>query len=163
MSGEDNTLTIRPIRPEDEPALVDFHERLSEQSVYMRYASVAKLSQRVAHDRLARICFNDYDREIALVAESGDQIVGVARLTKRFGTGDGEFAMLVSDDRQRRGLGTELLSRLVEIGQDEGLERITADILRENGAMQRVARKLGFEIESDAIDDPMVRAVKVLR
>ncbi len=161
-SGEGNVLTIRPIRPEDEPALVDFHHRLSEQSVYMRYASVAKLSQRVAHDRLARICFNDYDREIALVAEDGDQLVGVARLTKRFGTGDGEFAMLVSDDRQRRGLGTELLRRLVEIGEDEGLERITADILRENGAMQRVARKLDFEITSDAIDDPMVRAVKVL-
>lgn len=159
-SGE--AFTIRPIRPEDEPELVRFHERLSEQSVYLRYAGVAKLSQRTAHDRLARICFNDYDREMALVAEHQGRIDGVARLTKRFGTGDGEFALLVSDDRQRKGLGTELLGRLVEIGADEGLDRITADILRENGAMQRVARKLGFEITSDGLDDPMVRAVKVV-
>ena len=62
-------VTIRPIRPEDEPLMVKFHETLSERSVYLRYFSPLKLQQRVAHTRLVRICFNDYDREIALVAE----------------------------------------------------------------------------------------------
>ena len=76
-------VTIRPIRPEDEPLMVKFHETLSERSVYLRYFSPLKLQQRVAHERLTRICFNDYDREIALVAEYKDgdgksQILGVA-------------------------------------------------------------------------------------
>ena len=65
-------VTIRPIRPEDEPLMVKFHEGLSERSVYLRYFSPLKLQQRVAHSRLIRICFNDYDREIALVAEHKD-------------------------------------------------------------------------------------------
>ncbi len=159
-------VTIRPIRPEDEPLLVAFHHDLSEQSVYLRYAGVMKLSQRTAHERLARIAFNDYDREIALVAEvtgadGQPQIAGVGRLNKMFGTNDGEYAMLVSDKFQRQGLGTELLKRLVEVGEAEGLDRLVADVLRENAAMQRVSRKLGFDIVGD-VDDSMVRAVKTL-
>src|SRR5262249_10567233 len=77
---------IRPIRPEDEPLLAKFHETLSEQSVYMRYIQALKLSQRVAHERLARLCFIDYDREMALVAEKingqtgATEFMGIARL-----------------------------------------------------------------------------------
>lgn len=161
---------IRPIRPEDEPLLVEFHHKLSERSVYLRYASLLKLSQRVAHERLARLCFIDYDREMALVAERRSpetgrpEILAVARLTKIYGTNDGEFAMLVRDDVQGKGLGTELLRRLIQIGEAEGLERIVADILVQNHAMQHVCRKLGFQIiRSDDPADPMVKAVKVLR
>src|SRR5215211_5577219 len=60
---------IRPIRPEDEPLMVEFHASLSPQSVYMRYFHMMGLDQRTAHERLTRICFIDYDREMALVAE----------------------------------------------------------------------------------------------
>ena len=63
---------IRPIRPEDEPLMVEFHETLSERTVHLRYFHALKLSRRVAHERLTRICFIDYDREIALVAECTD-------------------------------------------------------------------------------------------
>ena len=166
-SGE--TVEIRPIRPEDEPLVVAFHQHLSEQSVYMRYASVMKLDQRVAHARLARLCFIDYDREMALVAERTDgetgeaEILGIGRLTQLPGTSEGEYAMLIRDDVQGQGLGTELLRRLVEIGEDEGLDRITADILVQNRAMQQVSRKLGFElVRSDDVGDPMLRVVKHL-
>ena len=62
---------IRPIRPEDEPLMVKFHETLSEQSVYFRYFQALHVSRRVAHERLTRICFNDYDREIALAHVCG--------------------------------------------------------------------------------------------
>src|SRR5581483_104320 len=62
-------IVIRPIRPEDEPLLIKFHGKLSERSVYMRYFQPMKLSTRTAHERLTRICFIDYDREMALVAE----------------------------------------------------------------------------------------------
>ncbi|SEM09540.1 acetyltransferase [Stigmatella aurantiaca] len=160
-------LIVRPIRPEDEPKMEAFHRALSEQSVFMRYAGMMRLDQRVAHERLARICFIDYAREIALLAihptPEGDEIVGVGRLTRLQGTGDGEFAMLISDRMQYQGLGSEMLQRLVDIGREWGLERIVADILSRNRPMQRVCKKLGFDIIADP--DPteeMVRAVKVL-
>jgi len=163
-------MRIRPIRPEDEPKLVEFHEHLSERSVYLRYASLMKYSQRVAHERLSRLCFIDYDTEMALVAMELDPetdeegaLIGAGRLTQLRGTGDGEFAMLVRDDHQGQGLGTELLRRLIQIGEDEGLKRIVADILKENRAMQNVCTSLGFEIiHSPDYADEMVKAVKVL-
>ena len=149
-------LFIRPIKPEDEPQMVKFHETLSEESVYNRYFSALKLSQRVAHDRLTRICFNDYDREIALVAElkvaKGEEkkILGVGRLSKQHTPGTAEFAVLVSDEWQRQGLGCELLRRLIEIGRDEKLTIMSGQILAENHAMQHICRKVGFKVVHDA-------------
>ena len=147
---------IRPIRPEDEPLLVSFHETLSEESVYHRYFSQLKMDQRIAHERLTRICFNDYDREIALVAESKNTvthqraILGVGRLSKAHGQNEAEFALLISDRCQRQGLGTELLKRLVQIGRDEKLARLTAVIMADNHAMQHVCRKAGCTVRPDA-------------
>jgi acetyltransferase len=144
---------IRPIRPEDEPLLVKFHETLSERSVYMRYFSPLKLSQRVAHERLTRICFVDYDREMALVVEhqgpqSGErQILAVGRLVKLRGTNEAEYAILVSDQWQGQGIGTELLQRLIQVGRDEGLSRIVAEILPDNRAMQQISQRLGFKLQ----------------
>jgi acetyltransferase len=148
---------LRPIRPEDEPLIVRFHKTLSERSVYYRYFSVLKLDQRVAHERLTRICFNDYDREIALVADRRDpktgqhEILGVARLSKLRGLDEAEFAMIVSDLWQNQGLGTQLLKTLVQIGRDEKLARITATILPDNREMQHVCRKVGFTIHREAV------------
>lgn len=157
-------VTIRPIRPEDEPLSVKFHQTLSEETVYLRYAHLVKLSQRTAHERLSRLCFIDYDREMALVTEyvnpeTGQaQIIGIGRLSKLHGTSEAEFSMLVSDRFQRQGLGTELLRRLVQIARDENLDRITADILSNNMAMQRISEKLGFRLER-IIGEPMVKAI----
>ncbi|MGB6945581.1 MAG: bifunctional acetate--CoA ligase family protein/GNAT family N-acetyltransferase [Bryobacteraceae bacterium] len=139
-------LLIRPIRPEDEPMIARFHERLSERSVYLRYFHLIDLDRRVSHDRLIRICFNDYDRDIALVAEYGDAILAVARLRKIDATG-AELAVLITDEYQGRGLGTELSRRLVEIARAEKIERVIAEILPENIHMQRVCRELGFRMD----------------
>jgi acetyltransferase len=147
---------IRPIRPEDEPFMVKFHESLSEESVYYRYFTQLKLDQRIAHERLTRICFNDYDREIALVAEHKEaqsgklEILGVGRLSKLRGLNEAEFALVISDRWQRQGLGTELLKRLVQIGRDEKLERISATILKENQGMQHLAQGVGFKLNLEA-------------
>jgi acetyltransferase len=153
---EGEPVTIRPIRPEDEPLMVKFHESLSPQSVYMRYFHLMGLSQRTAHERLTRICFIDYDREMALVAErtnseTGEkEIMGVARLSHPGGIPDeAEFSVLISDPFQRQGLGTLLVSKLLTVGRAEGLRRITADILFENYPMQRISRNLGFHLHSD--------------
>lgn len=160
-------IIIRPIRPEDEPLMVKLHETLSEQTVYYRWLHMLNLSQRIAHERLTRICFIDYDREMALVAEYSDpktgekQIIGVGRLTKLTGVDDGEFAILISDQFQRQRLGTELLSRLIQVGRDEKLQRLIGDILPENRGMQEVAKHLGFRTRY-SIEDRLVQAVLVL-
>lgn len=151
-------VTIRPIRPEDEPAMVRFHETLSERSVYLRYFHLINLEQRTQHERLTRICFIDYDREMALVAETADhEILGVGRLTKLHGSREAEVAVLISDKWQGRGLGKELLARLLIVGADEKLTRLTADILPDNRSVMRVCEKLGFSLKH-SLDDEVVRA-----
>ncbi len=146
-------LVIRPIRPEDEPLLARFHAILSEQTVRERYFRDIGLDERTAHERLTRVCFNDYDREIALVAEQrgagGEpEIVAVGRLSKRHAANAAEFAIVVADERQGQGLGTALLQRLVDIGRDERLEWICAEILPGNIPMQRTAEKVGFSLRT---------------
>ncbi len=147
-------VTIRPIRPEDEPLVVAFHRTLSEESVYYRYFHMMSLQHRTTHERLVRICFTDYERELALVVDRCDPASGehallaVGRLSRVHGGNSAEFSMLVSDAYQKQGLGTELLGQLLRIGRDEGIERVMAEILHENGAMQRVCRKQGFQLRN---------------
>jgi acetyltransferase len=150
-------ITIRPIRPEDEPVMVGFHEGLSERSVYLRYFSPLQLQQRVSHSRLVRICFNDYDREIALVAERSlgkgrYEILGVGRMSKLHGSATAEFAVVVTDKWQNKGLGTELTKRLIRIAKHEKLARLVAYTLLENHEMQKMCKKLGFQVTSSAQD-----------
>jgi acetyltransferase len=145
--------------------MVKFHEKLSEQTVYRRYFQHLRLSDRIQHERLTRICFNDYDREIALVAEHTDpatgerEVAGMGRLSKSRTANTAEFAVLVADAYQRRGIGTELLRRLVQIGRDEKLSRITGDILLENAGMVRASRKVGFQIRSHAGDGTLEASI----
>jgi acetyltransferase len=162
VTSKDRPVTLRPIRPDDEPLLVRFHETLSERTVYLRYLAHLRLNQRVAHQRLARLCFIDYGREMALVAEgktgSGErELLAIGRLS-RTGSVEAEFSVLVADAHQGQGLGFELLRRLVEIGRAEGLRRITADMSPANAAMQAISRKLGFQLRGET-EDPTVEAV----
>ncbi|HUI77354.1 MAG TPA: bifunctional acetate--CoA ligase family protein/GNAT family N-acetyltransferase [Bryobacteraceae bacterium] len=156
-------VTIRPIRPEDEPAMVRFHETLSEQSVYYRYFHLMNLEQRVRHERLTRICFIDYDRAMAMVAERRDpetgnsEILAVSRMTKVQWANEAEVAIIVSDRWQGRGLGKELMARLLIIAADEKLDRLTAEMLPENRSVMRVCEKLGFTLKH-SLEDEVVRA-----
>jgi len=163
-TAKDGTnLVIRPIRPEDEPAMVQFHQTLSERSVYLRYFHLINLEQRTTHERLTRICFIDYTREMALVAErlnpetGQSEILAVGRMMKIFGTNEAEAAVLVSDQWQGRGIGKELLARLLIIGRDEKLSKLTADILPDNRDVMRLCEKLGFTLKHST-DDDVVRA-----
>ncbi len=143
-----STMEVRPIRPEDEPALVRFHGTLSERTVYLRYFSAFPLAERVSHRRLARLCFADYDREIALVGISAaGEITAVARLI-RDGTVDGaEFGLVVSDAWQGRGVGRGLLSQLVTVARAEGLRRLDGVVLAENRGMLELCRRQGWRVE----------------
>jgi acetyltransferase len=149
QNGE--TLTVRPIRPEDENRLVQFHHSLGERSVALRYFQPFALGERTAHERLVRVAQADYHRELPLIAVKNDAIVAVARLSRHSsplspGQSDGTFRLLVSDTEQNRGLGTALLSRLVEVAKAEGVTRLTAEVLAENAPMRRVCEKLGFAV-----------------
>ncbi|MGA7474706.1 MAG: bifunctional acetate--CoA ligase family protein/GNAT family N-acetyltransferase, partial [Candidatus Sulfotelmatobacter sp.] len=158
-----NQVTIRPIRPEDEPLMVKLHETLSDRSVYLRYFCSLSLSRRVAHERLLKICFGDYDREMALVAERIDpvtqerRIIGVGRLSKLHGKNEAEVAVLVSDQYQKLGLGNELLRRVVEVARDEKLSQVSAEMLTDNLAMQIIMKRLGFRVRTEE-DMTSVRA-----
>lgn len=147
-------VTIRPIRPEDEPLMVRFQETLSDRSASLRFFQTLHRDQRTEHERLMRMCFIDYDRQITLVAEcknlqTGEpEIRAFGHLIKHQGYREAEFALVVSDSYQRQGLGTELLRRLLQIGRDEKLTHITADILPETACIQHICEKLGFRIRS---------------
>jgi len=158
-----DTIIFRPIRPEDEPAVVKFHDLLSDRSVYMRWAQPMLLSQRVAHERLSRICHADYDREITLAAERQPldapetEVIGFGRLTKMHGTDEARFSLLIADCCQGMGLGSELMRRVVQLAKEEKFRRISSVVVPDNQAMLGILKKLGFRLQPRA-DGSMVDA-----
>jgi acetyltransferase len=145
-------VTIRPIRSEDEPLMVKFHATLSDRTVYLRYFTSMSLARRTDHERLLHICHANYEREMVLVADyrnphTGEQhILAVGRLNKLKAQGEAEVAVLVSDEYQHKGLGTELLRRLIQIAREEKMHRLVAEMLRDNIAIQSILKGLGFRL-----------------
>ncbi len=152
VSKDGTDVVFRPIQPEDEVMLRQFHETLSERTVHNRYLKAMQLSQRIAHERLARLCFIDYDREIALMAvrrnpyNKAPELMAVGRLTKRAGTNSAEYAMIVSDRFQHQGLGSEMLRRLIQIARDEHVGTVFGTVLEDNVEMLNLVKKLGFKV-----------------
>ena len=116
------------------------------------------------HERLARICHTDYDREIALVAEKTDdagehQVMGIVRLSKIHGTSDeARMSILVGDPFQGVGLGGELIRRAVNVARSENIKRMNAILTADNQVMIHIFQKLGFDIVSLA-EENLVAAV----
>ncbi len=162
-----STVTLRPIRPEDEPLIAAFNIGLSERSVYLRYLQALNLNQRTQHERLARLCYIDYDREMALVVEranertGGPEILGVARFAKAHNRPRAEFAIIVSDRFQGQGIGRQLMEKLIEVARREDLEILSGVVLPENTEMLRLMEKLGFEMQR-AEGEQLVRATLAL-
>jgi acetyltransferase len=162
-SKDGERLLIRPIRPEDEPLMIDFHKKLSERTVYLRYFQPLKLTQRTAHERLTRICFIDYDREMALVVErtredGKPEIIGVGRLSKLHGRPEAEMAAMLQDELQGKGIGSELYRRLIEVARDQKLHKVHSNMLGENREMQALCRKMGFKLSTPDLEDNLVLA-----
>ena len=151
---EDRTdVIIRPIRPEDEPLIARLHAKVSERSAYQRYFHFFAMNRRIAHERLVKVCFGDYDRQIALVVErpgSEVQIIAVGRLSKARFMNEAELALLIVDERQGQGVGTELMRRLLEIAGAERLGQITLDLLEDNREMMELCRQAGFHLSAPA-------------
>ncbi len=147
-------MLIRPIRPEDEPLIVAFHDRLSERTVVERYFTALALSARTAHERLTRICFIDYDRELALVAEKLDttgnlHIAGVSRMNRQEDGSSATLAIVVADESQGQGLGEAIMRRALDAARAEGVRRVIIHFLPQNERMSRLSRKLGFALTEE--------------
>jgi acetyltransferase len=148
------SVLIRPIRPEDEPLIVAFHDRLSERTVVQRYFTSLDLNARTAHERLTRICFIDYDRELALVAETTDArggkvIGGVSRMVHQDNGRSVTLAIVIADDFQGQGLGEVLMRRALDAARTEGVVQVLVYFLPENGRMRDLSRKLGFALTEE--------------
>jgi acetyltransferase len=147
VTGSGIELFIRPIKPEDARLLQELWSILSPQTIYYRFSRpVPELTP----DLLVRFTQIDYDREIALVAlnpiESGHRMLGVSRLMSAPGSDLAEFAIVVGDPWQGKGVGAKLLSRIAVIARQRGFKTLWGLVLRENIAMIELARKLGWPV-----------------
>jgi acetyltransferase len=146
-------ITLRPIRPEDEPLIVQFHRELSEKSIRQRFFEFMSLDKRVARERLVRICFNDYDREWAIVAEvdqdNKKQIIGIGRLTRIPGLSQAEFKLMIMDAYHHLGLGTQLMQHFLLIANQEKIQIVNGYILSENTGMLKICENLGFTLHQE--------------
>jgi acetyltransferase len=153
------TLTVRPIRPEDALIETEFVEGLSDESRRFRFQSGMK---RLTPAMLARFTQIDYDREMALIAvdesTGREREVAVARYIRLPDERSCEFAIAVSDDWHHHGLGTQLMGRLIEVARSRGLETMVGWVLADNPNMLEMVSHLGFAIERDP-DDPRNRRV----
>ncbi len=143
-------LFLRPIKPEDAPLLLALFESLSQESIYYRFFSPLKS---LSHKMLVVFTQIDYDKDMAIVAmdaaEPEDGLLGVARLMRKPGGTDAEFAVVVRDAFQGKGIGASLMHHLLFIAQEAGLTEVWGTILFQNTQMLKLARKLGFSIERD--------------
>jgi len=162
-TAKDGTkITFRPLRPEDEPLMVKFHESLSDRSVYMRFMHPMLLSQRAAHVRLSRICHGDYDREITLIADRHDdgpdelRVLAASRMSKIHGENAARFSLLVSDCCQHMGIGKEIMKRMLDVARQEKISRLEVLMTHDNQAMRHLCEGFGFSF-SDT-DDGLIKA-----
>jgi acetyltransferase len=154
-------ILVRLIGPDDEPLIEELHERHSEHTIRMRFFGLVR---HLSRESLMRLCRLDPDREAALAAlvpgaDGRPHIIGVSRYHLTPETGEAEFAVVVTDDWQGKGVGWLLMRRLEELAPPRGVTRLVGDVLRENVAMLQLMTALGYAIQST--DDPaVVRAVK---
>ncbi len=138
-------ISIRPISPDDGPALEAFHEGLSERTVFLRFFQPHRHLHRSEVDRFTHV---DYRERLALVAEHDGHLVAVGRYDRESGTVAAEVAFVVADEFQHHGIATTLLALLADEARRCGIEVFTAEVLAENTAMLRVFHAAGFTTES---------------
>lgn len=162
QASDGTHFTVRPIRPDDEERMVDFHRHLSEETVYRRYFVPMRLDVRIAHERLLKRCLIDYPKEMALVATYSDEcgqqrLAAVARLVKAKDINSAEVAFVVADQHQHHGLGTYLLERIVDIAKAEGISELEAVMLTDNLSMKDLFHRAGFQFSSPQGTDVTAR------
>jgi len=157
-------ITIRPIRPEDAILEKDFHNRLSERTKYFRFMQAL---QELTPEMIVRFTQIDYDREMAFVAVTDDanmpSELGVGRCLMNPDGNSVEFALVVADDCHCLGIGSKIMTTLMQTAKAKGISFFEGEVLVVNKPMLSLVTKLGFSIETIADDNEVVRVVKDLR
>jgi acetyltransferase len=161
LENGENVL-LRPIKPEDEPRWLEMMQSFSEESIRYRFFGMLKDTP---HEIRVRYCNIDYDREIAIVAESAEngkkKLLGVTRLSINPDGKGGEMAFIVGDKWQGLGLGTKLVDYALEIAKEMGVENIYSIMLPDNYRALSLTKKMGFNLEY--LSDGTVKGVLDLR
>ena len=156
-------ITIRPIRPEDADIEKKFVHDLSDESKYFRFMNSM---QELTDNMLVRFTQLDYSREMALIAvveEQGSEIeLGVARYAINPDGDSCEFALVIADNMQGKGLGQKLMTALMEAARDKGLKAIEGEVLSNNHNMLKLMTRLGFATKSSEEDPSIVKVSKML-
>lgn len=143
-------VTLRPIRPEDEPMELEFIRGLSTETSRFRFFQIIK---DLPHEALVRFCNIDYDREMAFIAEKRDgdrrTEIGVSRLILEPNKTRGEFAVVVADEFQGKGLGIKLVDMLIDVAREKGVGEIYGIVMSENVKMISLCEKLGFSVRRE--------------
>lgn len=155
-------ILLRPIKPEDEPLWLGLLGSCSKESIYSRFRYFFFWQ---SHDVASRYCYIDYDRELAIVAETGQgearRLVGVGRLVAEPGRTSADYAVLVQDEWQNRGLGGLLTDYCTEIARQWGIRRLTAITTSDNPRMVGVFERRGFRVTND-LESSLVEVTKEL-
>lgn len=150
MTG--TSVTMRPLRPEDRDIESAFVHGLSAETRHNRLLGGAIAITREYIERLVNV---DYSRDMALAATAmldGETLIGVARYVRDKKGSAAEFAIVIADAWQRRGIGKRLLAKLIDIARRRGVKHLYGDILATNRPMLELVGKLGFKLERH--DDP---------
>jgi len=157
-----DSVTLRPIRPEDAEMEQAFVRSLSPESRYFRFMDTLR---ELTPTMLARFTQIDYDREMAFVAvvmrEGHEVEVGVCRYVTNPDGSTCEYAIVVADDWQCRGLGRRMMTQLIEVARAQGLKAMIGHVLASNGGMLGLCEALGFAV-ADSADDPQVKRVTLV-
>jgi RimJ/RimL family protein N-acetyltransferase len=149
--GDGWKVFARPVRPDDEPLILDLLQHVSKEDLRLRFFdSIREFS----HPFLVRLTQLDYARAMAFVAfdEASGDILGVVRLHSDPTGKSGEYAILLRSDLKGHGLGWALMKMIIEYGKSEGLAQIIGQVLHENSVMLKMCRELGFEVKTDPED-----------
>ncbi len=147
MMRDGTPVLLRPMKPEDEPLVSDFLSRCSEETIYFRYF---RLIKKWTHEMLIRFTQNDYDREMGLMAlgqPPGPEIMlGVSRLVMEANRETAEFAVIVADPWQGKGLGPKLVEEVIAIARERGVKLLWGEVLASNQPMLDMVKRLGFSL-----------------
>ena len=158
-------ITIRPIRPEDADLEIEFVKKLSQETKYFRFMSTVR---ELSPPMVARLTQIDYDREMAFIAtipqDDGTEVeLGVSRYSVNADQESCEFAVVVADDWQRRGLARRLMGILIETARDRGLKYMNGIFLSNNEKMLKFVQGLGFVLSNDPEDNTIKNGVLALQ
>lgn len=158
-SPQGESVILRPIRPDDAGIEQEFVRRLSQQSRRFRFMDALR---ELTPTMLARFTQIDYERDMAFIAtieREGQEVeVGVCRYITYPDGGSCEYAVVVADDWQRRGLGRRMMTQLIEVARARGLQSMIGHVMGGNRGMLDLCQSLGFVV-SDSVDDPAVKRV----